>query len=508
MKLKTAVLFLIVGLFAFSVSAQSVTIPAILYFTADTTGLTYTEVEAGTAAANFSWNVTGLTDEYYLQMHAWVNAQWGLVGEKFEPKKSDRIVIAHPQDFGLPTYRLSVLNAQGVVVAASFLQLRYTVPDPDEAPRITAFTADLTEINANQLANDKVFVPVHWEVAGRWPEVNPVFEQVLPDGEVVSIELPRRTLWIPASGKGLVAPQTTGGQPVILQLRLEDVYTGQTLATQQLSIPVKTNAVVSDFAPESSSAGHAYPNMDNHFDLTASAAPTGSAVYDTNTPGFYFTTDHTQMVPGGELTLAWNAPNASLVWIELHDAGKSGCNKIYHDPEVVYGPYSASSSLTVPIPAVYQQGVWFNLYVDRYAPMGCIGAHPENPTMPVSRLTISVPEPTMTLQTSQSLPAFSADTAQLQTGSYESVPGEWVTLHWATEGGEVYITAPGDFELQGPLPATGELQVCPTSGGTTYTLYAGGQPGAVAGTDLFIYVSPSLQYPAYQADAQTCWSAR
>ena len=96
---------------------------------------------------------------------------------------------------------------------------------------------------------------------------------------------------------------------------------------------------------------------------------------------------------------------------------------------------------------------------------------------------------------------FLADaTPQTLAASYIVSPGDSATLRWSVTGtDQVYITSSNDVEQQGPLAASGTLQVCPRSGGTTYTLFAGGPPGSVPGVSLTIYVPSSPQYPAYIA---------
>jgi hypothetical protein len=87
------------------------------------------------------------------------------------------------------------------------------------------------------------------------------------------------------------------------------------------------------------------------------------------------------------------------------------------------------------------------------------------------------------------------------------VPGSAVTLRWSVGGtSEVYMTGSDDFDVRGPLPATGTMDVCPRSGGSTYTLYAGGHPGEVTGVDLYIWVPPSTHYPANMGQGNPCWS--
>lgn len=105
--------------------------------------------------------------------------------------------------------------------------------------------------------------------------------------------------------------------------------------------------------------------------------------------------------------------------------------------------------------------------------------------------------------------AFKATTPDGKTELHgESVPGDWMTLHWSVSGTEtVYITEPNRYTVYGPLLAEGTLNVCPSSGGNGYLLYAGGLPGQVEAATLNIWVPPSPYYPANQGKGNPCWNS-
>lgn len=481
--------------------AQPISIPAIILFKTDVDSVPYVDVEAGTAAANFSWDVVGMTPDFYLRMEAWVNEAWGLVGDHFEAKKTDRIVISHPQDFGLPTYRLSVVNQQGVIVAASFVQMHYGAPDADTHPQVTVFSSILTALNTAQLADGKVFAPVHWMIDNRWPQANPVFEQVMPDGSVVSVELPRRNLWLPRLGDGVVTPRDTAGQPVILQIRLLDVETGQTLDTRQITLEVSDSAPLTPSTTGSVSDNHAYPGVSTPVVLPpAPTATPGDAAYDPNTPGFSFQSDRTEIVDDNRnVTLSWNAPNASQVWIEMHHTGTSGCNKIFHAPDQVFGPLSPSGSLPVTLPDSYLYGGWFEIYVDHYIPVTC-QFHGQSS----GRVDVDIPA----LKPGEYFTANAPKDAD--TRFYTVTPGDTVELSWSvTDGRTIYMTtddAQGQFSDQGPLPSTGTMTVCPRAGYSEYVLYLGGAPQQEPRVWLDIHVSDSQDFPANRGEGTPCWT--
>ncbi len=500
-------LCLLLFLTSLSAQAQTISIPAIVYFKADTPTMDYAEVEAGIAAANFSWNVVGMTDDYYLRMEAWVNEQWGVVGEKFDAKKSDRIVIAHPQDFGLPTYRLSVVNQQGVIVAASFLQIRYKLPEPNERPHIKDFTAVVSEINAGQLSNNTVFIPIQWSIEQRWPTTNAVFEQVLPGGQIESVELPRQSLWIPSAGKGVISPQAVSDGAVVLQMRLVDVETDETIDTRQITLPVNDTAPLTTAVPKVEAAGHAYPGVSAPAMLTpvptTAAAQPDIVAYDPHTLGFYFEADTTDLLSNRTVILRWNAPGASQVWVEMHEAGTSGCGKIYHQPSEVYGPLEANYSMSVKLPDDNIYGAWFELYVDHYSPASCSGR---------------VPYLTYTAQAFANIPAlkpgeyFTANApASDIPDTYTVTPGDWAELSWHldNDGRQFYLQTYSFDDPSHPIiqvESSGTLRVCPRPGLTDYILGLGGFPSDVRNVSVSLMVSDSLDYPANRGEGNPCWA--
>jgi hypothetical protein len=88
-----------------------------------------------------------------------------------------------------------------------------TTPTPTTAPAadIRSFTLDADSINVQELAGRNARIVVHWATENRPPNSNLVFEQVLNDGTVVNVELPRPNPIVPSSGDGLISPYPPGG---------------------------------------------------------------------------------------------------------------------------------------------------------------------------------------------------------------------------------------------------------------------------------------------------------
>jgi hypothetical protein len=118
-------------------------------------------------------------------------------------------------------------------------EIVYAIGTP-APPEITAFTTTAPAVNADSLANRSARVAVAWDVFSRPSNSNLLFEQVMPDGDTVNIELPRGDLTVPSSGTGVVAPIAPGGNApeITLRLRLIDLASGETYTQKDLVIPV------------------------------------------------------------------------------------------------------------------------------------------------------------------------------------------------------------------------------------------------------------------------------
>ena len=83
-------------------------------------------------------------------------------------------------------------------------------------------------------------VPVSWSVSNRPQNSNLVFEQILSDGRLVNVELPRQNPIVPSSGSGVVAPLLPGGNATQIQLvlRLIDLGTGSEYARRTITVPI------------------------------------------------------------------------------------------------------------------------------------------------------------------------------------------------------------------------------------------------------------------------------
>ncbi|MBZ0288381.1 MAG: hypothetical protein K8I30_12260, partial [Anaerolineae bacterium] len=106
--------------------------------------------------------------------------------------------------------------------------------------QITSFTTSATAVDRNGLAGRTARIPVSWTTNNRPDGSNLVFEQVLPDGRLVNVELPRDNPFVASNGDGTAAPFPPGGDAttIVLRLRLVDLASQNTLDQRDITLPI------------------------------------------------------------------------------------------------------------------------------------------------------------------------------------------------------------------------------------------------------------------------------
>ncbi|MEZ4671661.1 MAG: hypothetical protein R3E39_27470 [Anaerolineae bacterium] len=376
------------ALTVFHVSAQSVSTPNIVHFAANPAQVDHAAVEASTAQVEISTAIIGMTADYHLQLAAWVNGDWRVVNENFPALSVESVTVVHPQDFDAPAFRLAVLDGQGKVVDSALLQLAYAAPSA--AADIIRFEAG-DNLSYDDVQSGQGRLPIRWTVQNMPANTVLVFQQIMPDGSLTSVELPREHLWIPATGEGVLAPVPVEAKQIIFRALLMDIASG---------FPLESEV---------------------HKDL---------------------------IIP--------------LVGVPAVEAGNAGGN-----PEPTIEPPAAAPTESVAASAPAAETIFG---INGYAPL--------------------TTEPAR---------------------SVETMPGETITLSWTGSSTPVYIQQVDNSGLRegqqfGPLDASGQLEVCPRDS-YTYTLFAGGEPQAVAGQSITIIQSPSVTTQREQAGNAMCWNA-
>src|SRR4051794_24958029 len=116
-------IILLIATFVGAVSAASAQsgalLPAIASFSADTVTVNYPDVEAGTAQVTLSWTTLNANGQYLVTLEAYYQNYWVSLARPNEalPLNGSRTVpVTLPQNFGSPTFRLSLKTSMGEVI--------------------------------------------------------------------------------------------------------------------------------------------------------------------------------------------------------------------------------------------------------------------------------------------------------------------------------------------------------------------------------------------------------
>jgi hypothetical protein len=313
----------------FVIYAQN--LPTIDSFTVDNNALDYAMVEAGYEEANFSWQASGLRSGDSMEMHAWVNGDWVLIGEDFEPIKTDSLVIAHPLSFELPRYRLSIVDSAGQRIAENILELHYA--EPSRLPFVDYFLTREYTLPPQAILEDEG-VAIHWRVSTRWHRSTIYFEQVFSDGRVIDIAVNNPNEWRRATDSGVLYPEYEGdGIDVVLRLRLVNIDTGETLAEKDHVLPL-----IREDVPQ--------PEL------------------------ISFTVSPAVGRRGGTATLSWEVANAQRVFINQRTPTQNNLSMCRHNggwsADIIYEDLPTTGSLEIQIPAEAYGQLRFQIVADRY----------------------------------------------------------------------------------------------------------------------------------------------
>jgi hypothetical protein len=109
-----------------------------------------------------------------------------------------------------------------------------------QTPAIPSFVSGNDRVERGPLLAGSARIPLTWAVENRPANSNLFFEQVLPNGTAINVELPRTVANVPSAGSGLVAPRFPGNNvnEIRLRVRLVNLRTNITLVTREMRIPV------------------------------------------------------------------------------------------------------------------------------------------------------------------------------------------------------------------------------------------------------------------------------
>ncbi|MBZ0284425.1 MAG: hypothetical protein K8L97_27040 [Anaerolineae bacterium] len=221
--------------------------PTITVFSTSATGVNLAQLTNKTARVPVSWNVTNRPDgsnlvfEQILEDNSVVNVELPRQNP-FVSSSGDGVAApVAPKNTATTSITLRV-RLVNLSTNATLVQKDLTLPilSGQVVPVIRSYTTTATSVSRAQLTNRSARIPVSWAVDNRPQNSNLVFEQVLANGGVINVELPRQNPLVSSSGNGVVSPALPGGTAtsVTLRLRVIDLTTQATLAEQSINLPI------------------------------------------------------------------------------------------------------------------------------------------------------------------------------------------------------------------------------------------------------------------------------
>ncbi|HRF94006.1 MAG TPA: hypothetical protein PLZ51_02365, partial [Aggregatilineales bacterium] len=248
--------------------------------------------------------------------------------------------MVYPGDnFNTITLRLSVVNTAKDVLAYREVQIQ--IEDNLARPQIDSFYANVPDISLQQLRTGNARIEVGWFTSNRTEQMNLVFEQVLPNSQVVNVELPRPNSWVNSEGSGITAPIYPGDgvAHVHLQVRLYLLNSGETLDTRTIFVPIQEYIQ----APAPTPTRATSEPVINHFTVTPSSANEGDLL-----------TISWDVSGLNTVSMAVSFPNASQPlqqFLNENNIGTKTVNAPYGAREVIFLIY-ANDTLRDPLHSV------------------------------------------------------------------------------------------------------------------------------------------------------------
>jgi hypothetical protein len=219
--------------------------PAIVTFNSEMASITLDALEQGgdDAKTTFFWHIINLTDDQTIGLEQYQFDDWQSIldeDEELEAVGSREVTLLPSYGFNPPTYRLSVRDEDDNLLSQYVLVIPFDMEAlQDATPVIDDFSLNTTSVDINDLARGNALVPATWSVSNRLPTANLVFEQILPDGEVISAELPRERIWVSSQGTGTLAVTApTSSSEVKFRLRVVDVISGEVYMWKEVALPI------------------------------------------------------------------------------------------------------------------------------------------------------------------------------------------------------------------------------------------------------------------------------
>jgi len=331
--------------------------PAIKSFTTSAQGVTSTALLNKTARVGVAWAVdnrpatANLVFEQVFEDNTVANIELPRQNPTV-PSSGSGIVAPNAPKVNTTTTITIRIRLVETATNKELAQQSITLPvinDPN-APAISSFNATVPSdgIDSAALYAGTFQAPVTWSTINRPVNSNLVFEQVLEDGTVVNVELPRQNPIIPSTGTGAIklhAPQKPGAASVKLRLRLVNLSANTTITQVDITKPVKGGATVAPTATATTQAPQP----------TATTSTSGTSGGSSPISVTSFTVSPNPVARGGGVTLAWSVTGATRIKIDRL-AEFTGANA-----ETILDQQPASGSAPYTLPADYVNSATFQL---------------------------------------------------------------------------------------------------------------------------------------------------
>jgi hypothetical protein len=227
--------------------------PAVIRFTVeiseDSPPVTVNNVEAGEITAILSWHAIHLRPSQRIVVEMFQLGEWVSITDpnaEVPVSAQSNLVVEHTMTFSPPVYRVSIQDAAGNIVSQAIATLPYDMDAmAEQEPTIAMFASQSDRVPAVDVASDVGRLEVSWRVENHWPTANLLFDQVLPDGSALPVELPREFLWVGSEGEGLVRVNAVAGSDSAqIRLRVIDVISGDVYDEEVINVLVSDDPAI------------------------------------------------------------------------------------------------------------------------------------------------------------------------------------------------------------------------------------------------------------------------
>ena len=270
--MKKTLILLILMILVGSAQAQQSSAPTIQSFTAAAQVVDRTALQNRRVRIPVSWNTVNrpLTANLYFEQvlpdNSWINVELPRL-IPWVASTGDGVVAPIEPFSGATeiTLRVRLVDffTQQVYSERSLTIPIGTTGDPGtgygSVPTLTRFTIQSPSILRSNLGTTNGRIGVTWTAINRPITATLVFEQVMPDGTIVNVELPRANPWVNSSDSGVVMPRDPGSDvdQIRLRVRLIDLITGRIYDQRGAIVNILTPqpAAIQSFASSAASVG-------------------------------------------------------------------------------------------------------------------------------------------------------------------------------------------------------------------------------------------------------------